>query len=412
MLRTPIITESYRGEFLAAVCCFALAAAAGVALRFVGAGFLLPDHVDYSNLRRAHSHLMLFGWVTPALFALVASRGPSSPAMRTTIRATIVLGLASFAPFLLWGYQSASLGDARVPVSVIVSTLNMVAWYVFAGLYVRMRSRLRRRVGSTAVAFWDGAILLLVVGSAGAWARGAFIGLGIDDPFLTTGAVEFFLSTFVDGFLMLGILGFLLPRRARPYVPLLVVATLFEFPAFISSSVPGPIRVLGSVAVVVGGVALARLGVMLLRRRPLIGTLVVVLGLGKISLVSPAVADWAVGAGLRIPYLHLALLGAITLSLFRLAQERWPRTIRADAMMPAVMVALVALWPTTSIWPAALSREVGLLFTAIASAGPLLVAVGLLLRSRRTVEPEDPVFPLAAFDPVLPALPFDDADEG
>ena len=58
-----------------ALAFFVLAGLTGVLFRFgVAEGVTFGFNLGY--IRHAHSHTMYFGWVTPALMALIASRLP------------------------------------------------------------------------------------------------------------------------------------------------------------------------------------------------------------------------------------------------------------------------------------------------------------------------------------------------
>lgn len=414
----PLPRLPYGAEFAAAVWCFLLAAAAGVVMRFALAGVPLPEHIDFSNLRRAHSHLMLFAWVTPALLSLIAVHAAPSRLARWAIRGALVLGLGSFMPFLLWGYQS--------PISIVVSTLNMFAWYAFAAAWPRMRGDATRLVGRLPVLCWDLALAWLVVGSLGAWARGAFIGMKVDDPLLTGGSVEFFLSTFTDGFLVLGVLGLLLTRvdlaaAASRAIVVVAVAVGFEFLAFLPIEVvPPALRSVGSAAVIVGGGAAAWVAVSMARRATaeaagaerVAAALLGLLAVGKMLLASPALSSWAIDAGLRIPYLHVALLGFVSLSLFTYGAQTWPAAVGRGWIAPAIAAALVALWPSTALWPAGVDRSTALFVGATLSAAPAVVALWMITRrSPRAVKPQNPLLPPPPLDPMIPSFPLQHPNE-
>jgi len=67
-IRTPWIWK-------AALVCFIIAGATGSLMRF-GMLYGYPAGLQFVNVRHAHSHLMYFGWVTPALMALIAANLP------------------------------------------------------------------------------------------------------------------------------------------------------------------------------------------------------------------------------------------------------------------------------------------------------------------------------------------------
>ncbi len=367
----------YSMEVRAALWCFLLAAIAGVVLRMAGAGLVGFETLDLSNLRRAHSHLMLFSWVTPALAALIASNATPDPKIRVFLRAMLVLGLLSFPSFLVSGYQPVQIGSARVPLSIIFSTLSMFAWYAFAIAWIRIRGEVQTTTNALAVRAWDGAIFLLVLGSLGAWARGALTGMGNKDMFLQHAAVEFFLTTYVDGFLMIGVLGLVLTTNgdrwkaaSKCMLGMIIVLTPFEFLAFLPIDlVPKSLRPVGAIAALcigLGGLYFAASVNDHLARAFLL-----VLGGGKLMLVHPESAAEVLGLGLRIPYLHVLLLGFVTITLVEHISLRWSTDINPSLVRPMVVLALVALLPTTGLWPSFVSRELGLVVTALASVLPV-----------------------------------------
>lgn len=165
--------------WLGALACFVVAGATGVLFR-IGTITGLPDGLLFANIRHGHSHLMYFGWATPAIMALIAHHVALAPRMRRVIHTVLVLAVLAFPPFLLYGYRRASLGAVRLPLSVTLAGLNIFAWYAFAGLYVRRRPALRPL---QARRFWDAAVVFLIVSSMGAWSFGIVQLLRPDGPF-------------------------------------------------------------------------------------------------------------------------------------------------------------------------------------------------------------------------------------
>src|SRR5690606_26731526 len=102
--RTPAILHLFRATLFA----LAVAAITGLVFRGVLAwGWDLG--ASLVNIRHAHSHLMFFGWITPALFVLLASgaaalrRRPVSRAARVAIGASLALGMTTHPLFLRFG---------------------------------------------------------------------------------------------------------------------------------------------------------------------------------------------------------------------------------------------------------------------------------------------------------------------
>ena len=117
-----------------------MAAAAGALLRF-GLMYGLPHGALHENVRFAHTHLMYFGWVTPALFTLIGAylterTGRRLPrAFHLAITASLIAGLLSFAPFLLSGYRPTLVLGMSLPLSMIASSPAVLAWYLWGAAF-------------------------------------------------------------------------------------------------------------------------------------------------------------------------------------------------------------------------------------------------------------------------------------
>ncbi len=413
----------------AALACFVIAALAGTLFRFGLVAGGLPFELTFDNVRRAHSHLMFFSWVTPALMALMVvrlerrlahaseqARSGSASADQTgfgrpmyaTIAVNIALGLASFVPFLLDGYGTTSVFGISMPLTIILSTLSIFAWYAFAWLYWRKRRTLAR---TTSLTLWDLAVVALVISSLGTWVRGAQMGMGVEDPFWTNGSVHFFLGLFSDGWLAVGAMGLVYDHLnpnaggasfmgARRWLTALIVAGLpLTFVLGMPSRVvPSQLWALASVAGLVAGVGFVGHAVLLWRDsspvddrgrqagfwRLAIGALGLK-GLAQMLFIVPPLAVWAEGAGLRLMYLHLLFLGFVTLVLLESARLSLRNvSVRHVRLMQAsVAVLLVTMLPTTGLWPASLIGKSSLWLTAIGSLVPVGAAVWILLTSSR-----------------------------
>ena len=368
-----------------------LAGATGVLFR-VGLITGLPTGLQFGNVRHAHSHLMYFGWVTPALMALIATHSPAAERLKSVIHAVLVLAVLAYPPFLLYGYGLAAVGSARLPLSVMLAGLNILAWYAFAFFYIRQRQDVRPR---HARAFWDAALALLVIASLGAWGLGLVQALRPDSPFWFAAALHLFLDLFADGWLLVGVLGLaaatmvssesaLLRRGRWLLVAGLPVTFLLGMPVHL---VPAGVRLVGSAGSVLSGVGLLCVAAALWRAAeaeargvwavPL--GLLVVKAVAQLGLSVPALAAWAYGAGLRILYLHVLLLGVVTLGLLAAARQVWGRgaALGRRYVTAAVLFLLVALLPLTALWPLTTGRWV--LYAAILGALAPVVAMAVLL---------------------------------
>lgn len=387
------MTDSYRKLWLAALAAFVLAGSTGAFLRF---GILYGmAGLNYVNVRHAHSHLMYFGWVTPALMALIATQlprltgRPNTVWLPRTVFATVILGVVAYVPFLFFGYQPAAVGGVMLPLSVVASALNVVAWYGFAWLY---RRQTKGAPGSPAIWFWNAAVAFLLLSTAGVLGLPLLMITGVESPLLSVGLTHFFLDLFSEGWIVLAGFGLLFAafpaaaghRWARRSGELLLaglpVVFLLTMP---TTLLPPAVRWVGSV----GGllVAAGTLGLIVaLWPHADRGWRVPLLFLGlkaitQLGLVLPAVARWAELSRMRVPYLHWLLLGFATLLLFCAAERVWG--VRGRRWMTAAVILLtLTLLPLTGLWPPALAGRWTLHLAAWAALGPVIVAIAVLIR--------------------------------
>jgi hypothetical protein len=385
--------------WLAALACFVIAGATGSLLRF---GLLngLPAGLSLVNVRHAHSHLMYFGWVTPVLmlFIIIWTSRISGRVISTRFRwvmgITIVVALLAYLMFIQYGYQAADFNGQRLPLSVFAATLNVLAWYLYAYLYYRTTKGLTR---NRAMRFWDAAIIFMILASFGAWGVAVVSRLQIADPFWSQAMTHLFLDLFSEGWFVLAVLGLVYavhsPKSEKVanwgeqlIVVGLPVLFLLALPV---NLVPGGLRAIASVGGLLVGAGLL-LNIWTLW--PAVGgkfsgwriplallTLKAIVGLG---MVLPASARWAQQNGLRIFYLHLLLLGFVTLGLVVAAHQLWgKRAVPGQRWLVAtVLVLLLSLVPLTGLWPVAWAGRWMLQVAAWASLGPVIVVILMLIR--------------------------------
>lgn len=114
------------------LAAFVLAGFTGALFRYMSVAGAVAG-LSLVNIRHAHTHLMYFAWATPAVFSLIAfhiarsfDREVPRLAKRSMV-ACLILGLTAYGSFLLFGYQPVQMGSVRIPPSVIVAGLNMIA---------------------------------------------------------------------------------------------------------------------------------------------------------------------------------------------------------------------------------------------------------------------------------------------
>ncbi len=184
------------------------AAAAATGLLFLLKLYYLPD-IPFAaeNIRHAHSHLMFFGWgvIPPLLILLKKPAGYPGRQPQTQTKAVFILILLfavfSHPSFLLFGYKSALLGNKKIPLSIIISTVSMILWYFPAYRFFRL-ARLP--------------FAFLALSTAGAWGLAVLQAAGTDAPVIRDLLKHLFLSWFMFGWLIPVLLDVSIPASGQP----------------------------------------------------------------------------------------------------------------------------------------------------------------------------------------------------
>jgi hypothetical protein len=402
---THVGSPIYRA-WLIALGSFILAGATGAWLRF-GLLYGFPEGIFYTNVRHAHSHFMYFGWVTPALMALIGAhilRSEALAAWRQAVqrRLLVVIGftfglaLLAFFAFLFYGYQAAEIGGRRLPLAVIASSLNMLAWYAFAAVYWHATWRLPRH---HALRLWDLALVFLILASLGAWGLALARPLQLTELVWSLALAQLFLDLFAGGWFVLALLGLAyaaLPaaahRRAAQWGEGLLmiglpVIFLLNVPA---DMLPASVRLVAGLGGILVGIGLlanvwalwpaARARGLSTWRVP-----IVFLGIKAVALLVlsvPAGALWAESMALKVSYLHWLLLGFVSLGLVAAVADAWgARAVTGwQWLTAAVLLLFVSLIPLTRLWPLDWSGRWTVVFAAWVALGPVVVALVMVLR--------------------------------
>lgn len=351
---------------------FVLAGLTGAFYRFILANGWNTG-LELTNIRHAHSHVMYFGWATPALFALIAHHvlgrtGATVPRSLVWILiGTFAAALSAYPLFMAFGYSSVEIGDARMPIAVISSTLNMFAWYAFVAFYVRRTRGLER---DAALQLWDIALIFLVLATLGAGGLAFLKPLGIENPSVASALTHVFLDFFSEGWFVLGVLGLAAAQftKARADIRkgsiyLLCAGLPLTFALGMPSVlVPTSLKVLAAFGGVLVGVGLLGVIADLYRASRDIGmgwawsvpiAFLAIKALGQIGISAFPTLDWSSMHGLRVLYLHTMLLGFVTLGLVAAARHVWSGAGRMStpAFYVSVVLVVVSLIGLTPLLP-------------------------------------------------------------
>ena len=397
-------TSSLNGAWVwgSALALFVVAGGTGAFFRF-GMVYGWTGGLELEHIRHAHSHLMYFGWGTPALMVLIWRCLPDDVTasreriFRWVVGGVLTAAVLAYPLFLLFGYSPVQMGAARLPIAVIGASLNILCWYGFVGLYVTATRSLPR---TGALRLWDVAVGALVLATLGAWSLALLPALGLHNPLIATALTHVFLDLFSEGWFVLGGLGVafaLLPSNsdgpASWSVWLVALGLPFTFLlALPVSRLPIELAIAGRAGGAVVGIGLLVMTVRLMRGLPH-GTARWLWGVPLAFLAVKAGAQLAgslvpglwpgASHGLRILYLHLMLLGFLSPVLVAGAQTVWARNALCDIAIfyGAVGLLLATLLPLTS-W--GFGGVAAYAVAAWGALGPVLAAAWMLSRAGAT----------------------------
>ena len=368
-------TASFKQIWQLSLFSFIVAAISGFLYRY-GMLYSLPEWLHFANIRHAHSHLMFFNWICAPIMVWMAASitGCTSEKLirkfTTCLYSMLFLGFLSFPLFLVYGYHSVAIGTANLPLAAIVSGLVMLNWYWFARLYYSNR---KGAPSTLSMSFFDGALLALIISSLGAWGVSVFQFTNVDSPLTASAMTHFFLTVFTEGWAVLGILGIIWSQiqdkesliTITPgwlWIPILF-GSMMVFPFSLTQTMITPLMLSAAKAGLVLIVLSLSLNVwLLIKSKELNGFLwksVIALLILKILLQSLAILPvdiWPGEHGLRVLYLHMLLLGFVSITLFESfhPSRNWFAKVLFTTSVFLVVISLINIsgyWPARFIIP-------------------------------------------------------------
>ena len=351
---------------------FLLAALTGFVYRW---GLIGGDTLGLrmSNVRHAHSHLMFFNWVTPVPMAFIAYRlmkktPEAYHSFKWCIGSIMLIGFLSYPFFLMYGYHPVPLGTAELPLSVILSGLVMIGWYWFGLIYLKFR---KKADSSLSQLFYDGALVLLVISSLGAWGVAVAQFADVDNNLISGALTHFFLTTFTEGWCVLAAIGIFYDISGQDY-PLPVDKNWLIAPIVLGAPLMFPLGLsvdllndsllwtakFGSLMVAIGlGVNIWYMARAVPNRNKPAWMFVLALLALKVAAQLSAVflpeTLWLGQHGLRVLYLHLLLLGFVSTLFFVAIHSVFSKSSRAGLymFMGTVLILLSTLVLISGLWP-------------------------------------------------------------
>lgn len=394
----------------ASIACFVLAGLTGFLYRLGMMGWV-PGELSLGNIRHAHSHLMFFGWAVPLPLYIIMQKildqkhgiAKAQNWMKYSIAAVLFFGLMAYPFFLLYGYRPVAFGSVTMPLSVIFSGLVMIGWYGFIVGYWKNRTLLK---GEKSLPWFDGALILLVICSLGAWGVAVVQEIAPESHLMMKSMTHFFLAAFTEGWVVLVLLGILIteldltesdwPVSPQFALGAIAIGAPLTFPYGISESLLTPI-LLGAARL---GGGLAAVGLLLVMtaiirsekwKHPIWVWPVALLTLKGIMQLGASIVPssfWLSDPGLRVLYLHILLLGGLTLLAFAWFNNRIAVSKSLFHFVGgSIIVTLFTLLMFTRVWPEAFSGAWIVEALALGAILPILAVIiywMMLIQSQKT----------------------------
>ncbi|MEL7832903.1 hypothetical protein [Fodinibius sp. Rm-B-1B1-1] len=358
----------------ASIACFLIAVLTGFLYR-VGMLGWVPGNLSLGNIRHAHSHLMFFGWAVPLplyifLYQISSITDQSKnwlQLMYYALAAELTLGLLAYPFFLFYGYRPVQIGSLSLPLSVIISGLVMVCWYIYLWGYLHVRSYLKK---TSWQAWFDGALLMLVVSSLGAWGIAILQAVGPSSHLFMEGLTHFFLATFTEGWVVLALITILITQSSTTSsdsltsqnlsLACIAIGAPLTFPYGISESLLSPILLIvaraGGLLTAIGLIAIlyTLISSAMAKNRIWIWPILLLsikAGIQIIASVMPS-SFWLSDHALRILYLHILLLGGFTLGVIGYVHiNSRVSTSYYYGVVLSVCAVLISLLLPSPLWP-------------------------------------------------------------
>ncbi len=193
---------------IAAIISFVLSAILGLLLRVVYV-IEFPEWLSFINIRHAHSHVAMLGWLFSGLFILIVY----------FFKLT-----GDIYKFLFWGVQFTVLGmlvsfslQGYGLFSSIFTTLHFLLSYVFI---FRVFKDLKGQNLTSAILLLKTALILMLISTVGPWALGFIMNSGLKGTPFYYGVIQFFLHFQFNGWMIFAALAIFMKQLESYKIPL------------------------------------------------------------------------------------------------------------------------------------------------------------------------------------------------
>lgn len=310
----------------------------GILLRYKIAFTL--EWLDQKHLLHGHSHFAFSGWVSQALMTLIIAalsdqkKAELIPRFQWLLIGNLLASYGMLISFIIEGYG---------PISITFSTLSIVLSYAFGIVCWRMMNEIKEKRNSHLL--FKAAILYNVISSVGAFALAYMMANKIIHQNWYLSSIYFFLHFQYNGWFMMACLGLFshylgkMNIHIQNFNRIAWMMILSCIPAYFLSTLWMNIPIWLYLVIVLAAIAQLLAWIMLLKqikihyaalKRTFNKPMLLLSGLAGIALsiklllqagsTIPALSTWAFGfRPIVIGYLHLMLLGVITLFIIAYA---------------------------------------------------------------------------------------------
>ncbi|MBT8228882.1 MAG: hypothetical protein KJO50_01385 [Bacteroidia bacterium] len=340
-------TQKYRltNWTRAALISFIISALFGVIMRWAFVADL-PDWVVFKNMRHTHSHVAMLGWLYSGLYIFIVH--------------TFKLNTHKYGS-LFWWTQLSVLGmlvsfplQGYGAVSITFSSFHIILSYVFILFVFQDLKKNKGSEQKPSVTFLKTSLIFLFISTIGAWSLGPILLSSAGKSSLYYGAIQFFLHFQFNGwfiFAMIAIFlqlmhdkGVILPgKNIDRFYFLLSISCILTFALAVTWSTPDKfIFWINSLGVIIQLCALLYLlKIIIPVKKPIKLKLnafsFFLLGLAFLGLVLKIVVQTSVAVpyiatisytmrNFVIGFIHLLMLGSISLFLFGMINESMVKT--------------------------------------------------------------------------------------